>query len=207
MATATKTTGVSASEAAYLANLCLGPSAARTVTESSVKKIVHHRIADYTLAGKRRVFDSTAPVFLAWSHAFSGVSLDAARKRMVYRWMIDLHNAPMRRKGAAKHKPLSLGPAMSIAPDETLFKWLNTVDDYVDSRSAYITSDPEIMGGAPVIKGTRIPVHTVMARLEGGDAVDELVSEYVDIPKEAFTAALSYAKANPRSGRPALRLR
>jgi uncharacterized protein (DUF433 family) len=74
---------------------------------------------------------------------------------------------------------------------------------YGAAREDYIVADPAIMGGAPVIKGTRIPAHSVLARLEDGDALSDIVAENPDIAPAAFTAALAFAAANPRRGRPA----
>ncbi len=40
--------------------------------------------------------------------------------------------------------------------------------------SKYIISDPDIMGGAPVIKGTRIPLEVILYRLKEGYSVEEI---------------------------------
>jgi uncharacterized protein (DUF433 family) len=42
----------------------------------------------------------------------------------------------------------------------------------------YITSDPEIMSGNPVIKGTRIPVAVILAQLKQGNTVQEIHEMY-----------------------------
>jgi uncharacterized protein (DUF433 family) len=52
--------------------------------------------------------------------------------------------------------------------------------------------DPKIMGGRPVIKGTRVPIHTILASLAGGDAI-ATVSEQFLITDEDVRAALAYA--------------
>lgn len=59
-------------------------------------------------------------------------------------------------------------------------------------QSTYIESNPDILGGTPIIKGTRIDVYTVQARLDGGDTIDMLTSEYPEIPVEAFEQAYRY---------------
>jgi uncharacterized protein (DUF433 family) len=41
-----------------------------------------------------------------------------------------------------------------------------------------INIDSEIMGGAPVITGTRVPVETIVGSLAGGSTVAELMDEY-----------------------------
>ena len=55
-----------------------------------------------------------------------------------------------------------------------------------------IISDPEILGGEAVIKGTRIPVSLILGHLASGMSVDELVYEY-DLVKEDIYSALAYA--------------
>ena len=55
-----------------------------------------------------------------------------------------------------------------------------------------ITIDPEIQGGKPVIKGTRIPVDLVLGKIAGGMTFEELIKEY-DLKKEDIFAALNYA--------------
>ncbi|MGZ8322853.1 MAG: DUF433 domain-containing protein [Rhodoplanes sp.] len=40
-------------------------------------------------------------------------------------------------------------------------------------KQQIICRDPEIMGGAPVFCGTRVPVQTLLDYLEAGDSIDE----------------------------------
>lgn len=50
----------------------------------------------------------------------------------------------------------------------------------------------DIMGGKPVIKGTRVPVEVIVGGLAGGMTVDEICKEY-RIKAEDVRAALAYA--------------
>ncbi len=52
--------------------------------------------------------------------------------------------------------------------------------------------DPSVRFGKPVIKGTRVPVELVVAKLAGGMSGSEVAEEY-DIAEEDVRAALSYA--------------
>ena len=55
-----------------------------------------------------------------------------------------------------------------------------------------VVSDPNILGGKPVLKGTRVPVSLVLGKLAGGMSMEEVIYEYyLDI--EAIRAALGYA--------------
>ncbi len=70
------------------------------------------------------------------------------------------------------------------------------------TRDAHIVSDPEILGGTPVIRGTRMTVYSVLGRLQDGDSIDDLTADNPDIPREAFEAAAIFARAHPLRGRP-----
>jgi uncharacterized protein (DUF433 family) len=55
-----------------------------------------------------------------------------------------------------------------------------------------ITADPSVRFGKPVIKGTRVPVDTVVARVASGMAVKEVAEEYGITEKDIYNA-LNYA--------------
>ena len=55
-----------------------------------------------------------------------------------------------------------------------------------------ITIDPEICGGKPCIKGTRIWVSLVLDMLAGGMAEAELLAEYPQLAHEDVLAAIAY---------------
>lgn len=55
-----------------------------------------------------------------------------------------------------------------------------------------IVADPAIRFGKPVIRGTRVPVAMVLARLAGGMTMDSLIEEY-ELTTEDIHAALHYA--------------
>lgn len=66
-------------------------------------------------------------------------------------------------------------------------------------------SDPEIMKGTPVYRGTRIPVHAIADLLAQGTTVGEILAGYPALDREAVELAPVYAKAFPRRGRPPAR--
>lgn len=55
-----------------------------------------------------------------------------------------------------------------------------------------IEFNPKIMGGKPVIKGTRVPVQVIVGSLAGGLTPDDVCKDY-NITKMDVEAALSYA--------------
>jgi uncharacterized protein (DUF433 family) len=68
-----------------------------------------------------------------------------------------------------------------------------------------VVSDPEIMCGTPVFKGTRIPVDLVADMLSQGATVEELLEGYPTLSKERIAMAPLYMRAFPRRGRPSRR--
>ena len=56
-----------------------------------------------------------------------------------------------------------------------------------------ITTDPRQMGGAPCIRGLRIPVSTVVAMIADGMTTDEILAAFPDLEREDIAEALHYA--------------
>jgi uncharacterized protein (DUF433 family) len=54
-----------------------------------------------------------------------------------------------------------------------------------------IESSPEIMGGTPVFKGTRVPAQTLLDYLEGGDSIEEFMEDFPTVPREQVMEALT----------------
>lgn len=63
--------------------------------------------------------------------------------------------------------------------------------------SEHITVNPDIFGGVPIIKNTRIPVYAIRGRLMNGDTIEDLVEDYPEIPRDAFVAADIFARDHP----------
>jgi len=57
-----------------------------------------------------------------------------------------------------------------------------------------ITADKDILGGKPVIKGTRVPVALIVEEMAGGMQVDHVMQEY-ELNREQVLSALHYAAA------------
>ncbi|HEX7887325.1 MAG TPA: DUF433 domain-containing protein [Phenylobacterium sp.] len=67
---------------------------------------------------------------------------------------------------------------------------------------ALVVEDPEILGGTPVIRGTRIPVYDVAASMRAGDDPERLKAAYPGLEDEHLELAGLYAQASPARGRP-----
>jgi uncharacterized protein (DUF433 family) len=57
-----------------------------------------------------------------------------------------------------------------------------------------IESSPDILGGKPVVKDTRIPVDLLLELVEAGLSVDDIVREYPDLKRGALLTVLRVAK-------------
>lgn len=56
-----------------------------------------------------------------------------------------------------------------------------------------ITADPSVMAGVPCIRGTRIPVATVVGMVAEGMSVDEILADYPQLAKDDVREALRFA--------------
>lgn len=56
-----------------------------------------------------------------------------------------------------------------------------------------ITQDPDILGGKPIIKGTRMSVESILELLASGMDIDEILKDYPILKKEHILAAIDYA--------------
>ncbi len=62
-------------------------------------------------------------------------------------------------------------------------------------HESVIVSDPEILGGTPCFRGTRVPVDSLIDYLQAGDSLDEFLDNFPSVRREAAIAALEEAKA------------
>jgi uncharacterized protein (DUF433 family) len=62
------------------------------------------------------------------------------------------------------------------------------------SEAAEIVSDPEVMSGAPVVRGTRVPVETILAYLRGGHTHREIFEDYPTLPVDGIEAVVGWAE-------------
>jgi uncharacterized protein (DUF433 family) len=56
-----------------------------------------------------------------------------------------------------------------------------------------ITADPRVMVGKAVIKGTRMPVELVLAKLAANPDLEELFLDYPELTVDQIRACLRYA--------------
>jgi uncharacterized protein (DUF433 family) len=61
--------------------------------------------------------------------------------------------------------------------------------------ASVIVRDPEILGGRPVFRGTRVPVEVLFENLEDGLSINEIIESYPSLNKEDLIACLEGACA------------
>jgi len=57
-----------------------------------------------------------------------------------------------------------------------------------------IIKDPDILGGEPVFRGTRVPFKILIEYLEGGDTLDQFLEQYPSVSREVAIAAIEEAR-------------
>lgn len=67
----------------------------------------------------------------------------------------------------------------------------------LEKAFAQVISDPEILSGTPVIKGTRVPVYDVAASVVAGIPMEEILASYPSLNREQVELAALYAETNP----------
>lgn len=75
----------------------------------------------------------------------------------------------------------------------------------LEAARGMVVSDPEVLGGTPVLRGTRIPVHDLAASVAAGIPAARILAAYPGLDAEKLELAILYAEANPARGRPRAR--
>lgn len=70
-----------------------------------------------------------------------------------------------------------------------------------DARNLIVT-DPDVLAGTPVIRGTRIPVYDVAASVAADIPTHRILAAYPSLDADKIELATIYAEANPARGRP-----
>ncbi len=56
-----------------------------------------------------------------------------------------------------------------------------------------IVSDPDVMMGKPIVRGTRITVELILDKLAAGETVEQILQAHPRLTREGVQAALAYA--------------
>jgi uncharacterized protein (DUF433 family) len=97
---------------------------------------------------------------------------------------------------------VDLGVGGLILEVKAALRELRTRLSKLQQAKRMVVCDPEIRGGLPVIKGTRIGVYEVAAMLDQGETEEDFLEGYPTLKREQLELARIYAAAYPRRGRP-----
>ncbi|MDQ3678676.1 MAG: DUF433 domain-containing protein [Actinomycetota bacterium] len=173
-------TFITRQEAAELSGLPLG-----AVKNAIDKQIVPDRnIESQSFIETRDVVTLVMLPFLS--------ELPVDQKRRVRDW---LWTTPRSRR-------LQLSPALVVQRIDIAEQAGRDAARYARLRDKWITSDPDIRGGEPTIRGSRVGVYMLAERVAHGESDQLLDEDFPHIPHEARTVAVKYARTHPRRGRP-----
>jgi uncharacterized protein (DUF433 family) len=63
------------------------------------------------------------------------------------------------------------------------------------AQNGVIVRDPEILGGTPVFRGTRVPFQSLLDYPESGQTLDEFLDDFPSVARESAIQVLEHAKA------------
>jgi uncharacterized protein (DUF433 family) len=58
-----------------------------------------------------------------------------------------------------------------------------------------IISDPDILGGEPVFRSTRVPFQAMIDYLQAGESLDDFLADFPTVTREAAISAVEEAKS------------
>jgi uncharacterized protein (DUF433 family) len=67
-------------------------------------------------------------------------------------------------------------------------------DEHMPAFENIVHVDPEILGGTPVFRGTRVPVKNLLDYLAAGDTLDQFLDDFPTVKREQAVAALELAR-------------
>jgi uncharacterized protein (DUF433 family) len=62
------------------------------------------------------------------------------------------------------------------------------------SIPATVVSNPAVMGGMPVVRGTRVPAETIVAYLRSGYSRQDIYDDYPSLPLDGIDAVITWAE-------------
>jgi len=159
---------------------------------NAVKKAISQRVVAGRRRG-RRVFLPTDAIVGLRLLSGTKMPLPVEQKRRVVVWAAE---------GLEDGAELRLDDVLVVRADGSAVALAQDAQRYVRLRNELIEADPDVAGGEPVIKGSRVPVRGLAKQIQLGESRDVLREDYPHLPEEAFEIAPVWARANPRTGRP-----
>jgi uncharacterized protein (DUF433 family) len=141
-------------------------------------------------------------------HSTRLLDLNALMSLTLERRLADRFAPALRREvfnalaGAERRNAVSLeGGFLKIDLREQRRELATSIRELRRSRQL-VLSDPDIMGGDPVFRGTRVPVHLIATLIGQGSSAADMREAYPRLTSEMVRLAPIYAAAYPLRGRP-----
>ena len=162
------------------------------ITETTVKKAIDQRVVPARRRGAQSCIELEDVPVLAMLGLLGKMRLSPSDKRTVRKWL----------RSPDPSAELELAPALVVRRVDEIEQARLRAERYATLRERWIIRDPAIKNGDPVIRGSRVSVHTLADRVASGDTDEILDEDFPHIPAEAREVAVQFARANPRRGRP-----
>lgn len=186
-------------EAAFIANL----------TDRQMNRIVDEHLVPEPLVvqqGGSRLFTRLGAAFATFYFATEDLLIANARRQVLEELTARIVCLPKRDDILTLLLPDAVSWKVEykfVAVDMRPFvqEAFNRVKEIAQAE-ALVTTDQEVMGGAPVFAGTRVPLDIVLSSLSRGIAEDRLKASYPFLTEAHIQAARVYEEVHPRRGRP-----
>lgn len=73
------------------------------------------------------------------------------------------------------------------------FSTMSLVIEEKEIASLPITVDPDILGGTPVFRGTRVPVEALLSNLEAGVSIEEFLENFPTVSREQVLDVIRFS--------------
>jgi uncharacterized protein (DUF433 family) len=186
-------------EAAVVANVTV-----RDVNRAIDEKILPGRF--YTLEGGRRLHVLACPLVGFYFH--TAKALTSEERGLMIRRLSERIDPDMAGLPIAAWRENSRPADWTINDGfltANLWEFALSAEDRhaeLAAARALVVEDPGILGGTPVMRGTRIPVHDIAASVAAGLSWPRIRSAYPNLDDRAIELATIYAAATPLRGRP-----
>jgi uncharacterized protein (DUF433 family) len=132
-------------------------------------------------------------------HGLMSLTLE---RRLADRFVPELRREVFDALATAPRNSVSLeGGFLTIDLREPRRELANALRELRRARDV-VTSDPDIMGGEPVFRGTRVPVHLIATLIGQASTETDLLHDYPRLTAEMVHLAPIFAAAYPLRGRP-----
>ena len=75
---------------------------------------------------------------------------------------------------------------------------MSLVIEKTEIASLPITVDPDILGGTPVFRGTRVPVDALLTNLEAGVSLDEFLENFPTVSRQQALEVIEFSRTTLR---------